>query len=96
MVRIIWCRPQLAAPIRIQAGIREGKNDINAHVEYFGVGVNLRTESPKPRDIRSAAERLLSKPHWKQNVVRLRDELSGYHPHELIDAYLADAESRRT
>jgi UDP:flavonoid glycosyltransferase YjiC (YdhE family) len=80
----------------LTAGIREGKNDVNAHVEYFGVGVNLRTESPKPTDIRRAAERLLSEPHWKQNVAQLRDELSGYHPNELIDAYLADAEPRRT
>jgi UDP:flavonoid glycosyltransferase YjiC (YdhE family) len=79
----------------LTAGIREGKNDVNAHVEYFGVGVNLRTESPKPGAIRRAAERLLSEPHWKQNVARLRDELSAYHPNELIDAYLADDEARR-
>jgi hypothetical protein len=32
----------------------------------------------------------------EQNAARLRDELSGYHPNELIDAYLADAEPRRT
>ncbi len=80
----------------LTAGIREGKNDINAHVEYFGVGIDLRTESPKPRDIRRAVERLLSEQHWKQNVARLRAELSGYHPNELIDAYLADGEARRT
>ena len=80
----------------LTAGIREGKNDINAHVEYFGVGVNLRTESPKPRDIRRAAERLLSEPHWKQNVARLRDELSAYRPNELIDAYLNGGASRLT
>lgn len=80
----------------LTAGIREGKNDINAHVEYFGVGIDLRTESPRPSDIRRAAERLLSEPHWKQSVARLRDELSAYHPHELIDAYLADVEARGT
>jgi UDP:flavonoid glycosyltransferase YjiC (YdhE family) len=72
----------------LTAGIREGKNDINAHVDYFGVGIDLRTERPKPEAIRRAAERILSEPHWKQNVARLRDELSGYHPYELIDAYL--------
>jgi len=74
----------------LAAGIREGKNDVNAHVDYFGVGINLRTESPRPGDIRRAAERILSEPRWKQNVARLRDELSGYHPNELIEAYLAD------
>jgi UDP:flavonoid glycosyltransferase YjiC (YdhE family) len=80
----------------LTAGIREGKNDINAHVDYFGVGIDLRTESPRRGDIRRAAERLLSEPHWKRNVARLRDELSTYHPNELIDAYLTDGEARLT
>jgi UDP:flavonoid glycosyltransferase YjiC (YdhE family) len=74
----------------LTAGIREGKNDINAHVDYFNVGIDLRTESPKPGDIRRAAVRLLSESQWKQNVARLRDEFSAYRPNELIDAYLAD------
>jgi UDP:flavonoid glycosyltransferase YjiC (YdhE family) len=76
----------------LTAGIREGKNVINAHVDYFGVGIDLRTKGPKPSDIRRAADRILSEPRWKQNVARLRDELSGYHPNELIDAYLAKDE----
>jgi len=74
----------------VTAGIREGKNDINAHVDYFGAGIDLRTESPKPNDIRRAAERILSEPHWKQNVARLSAELHSYHPDELIDAYLSN------
>jgi len=78
----------------LAAGIREGKNDINAHVDYFGVGIDLRTERPRPGDIRRAAERLLSDPRWRQNVARLRDELSRYHPNELIEAYLCDGAAR--
>jgi UDP:flavonoid glycosyltransferase YjiC (YdhE family) len=74
----------------LAAGIREGKNDINAHVAYFGVGIDLHTESPKPNDIRRGAQRLLSEPQWQQSVARLRDELSSYHPNELIDAYLSN------
>ncbi len=80
----------------LTAGIREGKNDINAHVDYFGVGIDLRTESPKPGDIRRAAERILSEPRWKQNVARLREEFSNYRPNELIDAYLSNGEARRS
>jgi UDP:flavonoid glycosyltransferase YjiC (YdhE family) len=78
----------------LAAGIREGKNDINAHVDYFGVGIDLRTESPRPGDIRRAAERILSEPLWKQNVARLSAELSGYHPNDLIDAYLSNGKVR--
>jgi UDP:flavonoid glycosyltransferase YjiC (YdhE family) len=70
------------------AGIREGKNDVNAHVDYFGVGIDLHSESPKSADIRRAAERVLAEPRWKQAVARLQKEFNGYHPNELIDAYL--------
>ena len=74
----------------LAAGIREGKNDVNAHVDYFGLGIDLRTESPKPAAIRRAARRLLSEPRWKQTVAHMREEFSHYHPNELIDAYLSN------
>lgn len=74
----------------LAAGVREGKNDVNAHVAYFGVGIDLRTERPKPGDIRQAVGRILSEPGWKQSVASLRDELCRHHPNELIDAYLAN------
>jgi UDP:flavonoid glycosyltransferase YjiC (YdhE family) len=79
----------------LTAGIREGKNDINAHVDYFEVGIDLRSESPRPNDIRRATERLLSEPRWKQNAARLRGEFRAYRPLELIDAYLAQGETPR-
>jgi UDP:flavonoid glycosyltransferase YjiC (YdhE family) len=72
------------------AGVQEGKNDVNAHVDYFEVGIDLRSERPKPADIRAAAQRLLTEPRYRQNAARLRDELNRYHPFELIDAYLAE------
>lgn len=78
----------------LAAGIREGKNDINAHVDYFGVGIDLRTESPKPAAIRRGAERILSEPRWKQSVARLQEQLSGYHPNELVEAYLFNGKDR--
>lgn len=74
----------------LTAGIREGKNDVNAHVDYFKVGIDLRTEAPKSADIARNVERLLTEPQWKHNVARLREEFSRYHPLELIDAYLAN------
>ena len=41
------------------AGVQEGKNDVNAHVDYFGVGINLHAERPKPAAIRRGAARIL-------------------------------------
>jgi UDP:flavonoid glycosyltransferase YjiC (YdhE family) len=74
----------------LSAGVREGKNDVNAHVDYFGVGIDLRTEQPTPAAIARGAARLLSEPHWKQQVARLRTEFEAYRPHEIIAAYLAN------
>jgi UDP:flavonoid glycosyltransferase YjiC (YdhE family) len=76
------------------AGVQEGKNDVNAHVAYFNVGIDLRSERPKPADIRAAAQRLLTEPRFRQNVARLRNELNSYHPFEMIDAYLAQTNGR--
>jgi len=77
----------------LAAGVQEGKNDVNAHVDYFGVGINLHAERPKPAAIRRGAARILSEPQWRQNVARLQEEFSGYRPHELIDAYLVASTS---
>jgi len=76
----------------LAAGVREGKNDVNAHVDYFGVGIDLRTESPSPGDIRQAAERILSEPLWKGNIAHLCAELSRYRPNELIEAYISNGQ----
>ena len=73
----------------VTAGIREGKNDVNAHVDYFQVGIDLRTEIPTPEAIRRAAAKVLKEPRWTRNAARLRNEFSRYHPYELVDAYLA-------
>jgi hypothetical protein len=68
--------------------VSEGKNDINARVEYFGVGLNLRSERPSPDRIRRAADRVLSEPRWKPRAMALREELSRYNTYVLIDQYL--------
>ncbi|HEV2121519.1 MAG TPA: nucleotide disphospho-sugar-binding domain-containing protein [Chloroflexota bacterium] len=75
----------------VGAGVREGKNDVNARVEFFGVGINLRSENPPPERIRRAVDRVLSEPSWKARAMQLREELSRYRPYELIDEYLATA-----
>jgi MGT family glycosyltransferase len=72
----------------VASGIREGKGEVNARVEYFGVGINLRSEKPTSDHIRRAADRVLSEPRWKERAMALRDEMSWYRPHQLIDQYL--------
>jgi UDP:flavonoid glycosyltransferase YjiC (YdhE family) len=74
----------------VTAGTREGKNDINARVDYFGVGIDLRTEKPSSSAIAAATQKVLTEPRWKSNAMRLSRELADYHPLEAIEGYLAE------
>ncbi|HZH99690.1 MAG TPA: glycosyltransferase [Flavisolibacter sp.] len=68
----------------IVAGVHEGKNEICARVGYFKIGINLKTETPVPTQVRNAAEEILSNHVYKKNVTRLSKEFSNYSPNELF------------
>jgi MGT family glycosyltransferase len=68
----------------IVAGVHEGKNEICARVGYFKLGINLKTETPVPTQVRNAAEEILSNHVYKKNVTRLSKEFSNYSPNELF------------
>ena len=72
----------------LSAGTREGKNDINARIDYFGVGVDLRTERPAAKKIGAGVERILRDRSVAANVARLRAEFEAYEPLELINRQL--------
>lgn len=73
----------------VVAGVHEGKNEINARIGYFGLGINLKTETPRPVQIRYAVETILSNPSYKQGVKKLREELESYDPAALCEHYIA-------
>ena len=72
----------------VAAGKREGKNDINARVGYNRLGIDLRSEHPKPAAIRKAVRRLLDDPTYATRVANLRAELGSYHPMATIEDML--------
>lgn len=74
----------------VGAGVREGKNDLNARVDHLGLGIDLRSERPRPRRIRRAVDRVLADPSYATRVRRLRDELEAYDPVARIEAVLTD------
>lgn len=76
-----------AVPI-VAAGTREGKNDINARLDHLGLGVDLRTERPKPKQIANGVAAALADPAIRHNVHRIQDELESYRPFEIIDRQL--------
>lgn len=72
----------------VGAGKREGKNDNNARIDHNGLGVDLRSERPKPARIAAAVQRVLNDRHITANVARVRAELDAYDPEATIESAL--------
>jgi UDP:flavonoid glycosyltransferase YjiC (YdhE family) len=73
----------------VVAGIHEGKNEINARVGYFHLGINLETERPSPDKIKKAIEAVFRNSVYRQNVQELAEEFERYSPNELTENYVA-------
>lgn len=72
----------------VVAGIHEGKNEINARVGYFKLGIDLKTEFPRPEQIKQSVEKVLSNSVYKINVKNLSQEFSSYNPQLLCEKYV--------
>lgn len=74
----------------VVAGVHEGKNEINARVGYFKLGINLGTEKPTAAQIKSAVETVLADSTYRDNVKALSKEFSQYEPNSLCASYVAE------
>jgi UDP:flavonoid glycosyltransferase YjiC (YdhE family) len=74
----------------VAAGVHEGKNEICARIGYFRVGINLKTERPKPARIKKSVETILSDDTYKQNVSRLKEEFNNYSTLALCEQYISE------
>ena len=74
----------------VAAGKTEGKNDIAARIGYNHLGIDLRTERPKPARIREAVHQVLADATYAAKVETVRAELASYDPMGRIDAVLRD------
>ena len=75
----------------LSAGKLEGKNDINARLDWAGLGLDLKTERPSAKQIAKGVARVLGEPRYLENVARVRAELEGFRPFEIIEEALAGA-----
>lgn len=74
----------------VGAGKREGKNDINARIEYNRLGIDLRSERPRPARIRDAVHRVLRDPEIDAGLARIRAEFDTYDPMAAIESALGE------
>lgn len=68
------------------AGKLEGKNDVNARLAYRGLGIDLRTERPTPKQIRRGVARILDSPRYHDALERIEQELGEYDANEIIES----------
>ncbi len=73
----------------VVGGVHEGKNEINARVGYFGLGINLKTEKPSVAQVKVAVEKVLRDHSYRRNVMQLSREFSLYDPYTLCASYVA-------
>ena len=62
----------------VTAGQTEEKPEICARVEWSEVGINLKTSTPSPSQIRNAVQTILSSPNYKQNALKMKQEINSY------------------
>lgn len=74
----------------VVAGVHEGKNEIAARVGYFKCGINLKTETPAPGQVKAAVDLLLHDPAYRKQINRMAAEFSQYDPYHLSGKYVAE------
>jgi UDP:flavonoid glycosyltransferase YjiC (YdhE family) len=72
----------------LTAGITEGKNDINARIRYYKVGMDLKTENPASDKIRIKVEEMLANKIFKNNATNLQSILGNYNSMQIIEDYV--------
>ena len=60
----------------VVAGSTEDKPEVAARVSWSGAGINLRTGTPRPGQLRRAVRRVLTEPRYRTAAERLRREIS--------------------
>jgi len=79
----------------VVAGMHEGKNEINARVGYFKLGVDLKTEYPTAAQLKKAVGTIRSNPMFYDNVRILGEELHTYNSYQIFDDSIQEMLAKR-
>jgi UDP:flavonoid glycosyltransferase YjiC (YdhE family) len=62
----------------VSAGLTEDKEEVSAHVQWAGIGIDLRTNQADPEAVRTAARKVLDKPVYRERSKKLALEFAGH------------------
>lgn len=74
----------------VAAGVHEGKNEICARIGYFKLGVNLKTETPSPAQLRKAVQEVMENGLYRKNIAALKTEFARYNAFGLVETYIEE------
>jgi hypothetical protein len=70
----------------VSAGLTEDKEEVSAHVQWSGAGIDLRTNQANPEMVRSAARQILDSPVYRNRARELAEEFAHHDTSaELLD-----------
>lgn len=61
----------------VTAGRTEDKIEVTARVAWSGVGIDLRTDTPTPRQVRDAVRTVLADPRYRERSAAIGAEIRG-------------------
>jgi MGT family glycosyltransferase len=73
----------------VAAGVHELKNEVCARIDYFGLGIDLKTERPDADEIFFAAQNVIEDRVFKQRVMEMREKLKKYDSIDLCLFYIS-------
>jgi UDP:flavonoid glycosyltransferase YjiC (YdhE family) len=62
----------------VVAGQTEEKPEICARIEWSGVGINLKTKTPTPMQLKNAVKKILAEPHYQQKAQLIQSDIACY------------------
>jgi UDP:flavonoid glycosyltransferase YjiC (YdhE family) len=78
----------------ISAGLTEDKEEVSAHVQWSGAGIDLRTNQATPEAIRDAADEIFTQPRYRERAHQLSLEFAGHNVKAellaLIEAFIPE------
>jgi MGT family glycosyltransferase len=62
----------------ISAGLTEDKEEVSAHVQWSGAGIDMRTNQATPEAIRQAVEEIFTQPRYRERAQQLSIEFASH------------------
>ena len=62
----------------ISAGLTEDKEEVSAHVQWSGAGIDLRTNEATPEAIRDAVDEIFTQPRYRERAQQLSLEFASH------------------